>query len=50
MGSRASAGGEPKRLSVDLVIGAHARERADRLLTLHPQRYRQAFDDLRVEP
>lgn len=47
---RASAGGEPRRLLVDFLVGAHARERADRLLTLHPQRYRQAFEDLRIEP
>ena len=47
---RASAGGEPKRLLVDFLVGAHACERADRLLTLDPQRYRQAFDDLRIEP
>ena len=47
---RASAGGEPKRLLVDFLIGAHACERADRLLTLDPQRYRQAFDDLRIDP
>ena len=47
---RASAGGEPKRLLVDFLVGAHACERADRLLTLDPQRYRQAFDDSRIEP
>ena len=46
----ASAGGEPKRLLVDFLVGAHARERTDMLLTLDPQRYRQAFDDLRIEP
>jgi predicted nucleic acid-binding protein len=47
---RASGGGEPKRLLVDFLVGAHARERADRLLTLDPQRYRSAFGDLRIEP
>lgn len=47
---RASAGGEPKRLLVDFLVGAHVCERADKLLTLDPQRYRQAFDDLRMEP
>ena len=46
---RSSAGGEPKRLLVDLLIGAHASERADRLLTLDAGRYRQAFPDLRTE-
>ena len=46
----ASAGAEPKRLLVDYLVGAHARERADRLLTLDPQRYRPAFEDLRIEP
>lgn len=47
---RASAGGEPKRLLIDFLVGAHAQERADRLLTLDPQRYRSAFGDLRIEP
>lgn len=47
---RASAGGEPKRLLIDFLVGAHAQERADRLLTLDPQRYRGAFGDLRIEP
>jgi predicted nucleic acid-binding protein len=47
---RASAGGDPKRLMIDFLVGAHARERADRLLTLDPQRYRSAFGDLRIEP
>jgi predicted nucleic acid-binding protein len=46
----ASAGGEPKRLLVDFLVGAHAHARADRLLTLDPQRYRTAFSDLRIEP
>jgi predicted nucleic acid-binding protein len=47
---RASGGGHPKRLLVDFVIGAHAMERADRLLTLDPDRYRTAFEGLRIEP
>ena len=47
---RASAGGEPKRLLIDFLVGAHAQERADRLLTLDPQRYRSAFGELRIEP
>jgi predicted nucleic acid-binding protein len=47
---RASSGGEPERLLIDFLVGAHAQERADRLLTLDPQRYRSAFGDLRIEP
>jgi predicted nucleic acid-binding protein len=47
---RASAGGEPKRPLIDSLVGAHAKERADRLLTLDPQRYRSAFCNLRIEP
>lgn len=47
---RSSGGGTAKRLLVDFVVGAHATERADRLLTLDPDRYRTAFAGLRVEP
>ena len=47
---RASAGSEPTRLLVDFLGGPNARQRAERLLTLDPQRYRQAFEDLRIEP
>lgn len=47
---RSSAGGEPKRLLVDFLVGAHASDRTDRLLTLDTQRYRQAFPELRIEP
>ena len=47
---RSSAGGQPKRLLVDFLVGAHALERADRLLTLDAGRYHQAFPDLRIEP
>jgi predicted nucleic acid-binding protein len=47
---RASAGGEPRRPLIDFLVGAHAHERADRLLTLDPQRYRSAFGDLRIDP
>ncbi|MDF1521529.1 MAG: PIN domain-containing protein [Trueperaceae bacterium] len=47
---RASGGGHPQRLLVDFVVGAHAVKRADRLLTLDPDRYRSAFADLRIEP
>ena len=47
---RTSGGGPPKRLLVDFVVGAHAQARADRLLTLDPDRYRTAFAGLRTEP
>lgn len=40
---RRSSGNSPKRLLVDFIIGAHASKSADRLLTLDPERYRQAF-------
>ena len=43
---RKSAGGEPKRLLVDFVVGAHALQRADRLATLDRSRYAQAFPQL----
>jgi len=42
---RRSAGGEPKRLLVDFLVGAHASVRADRLLTFDPHRYRSHFPD-----
>ena len=45
---RQSAGGAPKRLLVDFIIAAHASLRADRLVTLDPQRYRQDFPKLRL--
>lgn len=45
---RASGGGEPKRLLVDFVVGAHALAHAERLLTLDPDRYRTAFPDLEL--
>jgi predicted nucleic acid-binding protein len=35
-----------KRLLVDFIVGAHALHRADRLLTLDPQRYRADFPKL----
>lgn len=43
---RDSGGGEPKRLLVDFVVGAHALLEADRLLTLDADRYRTAFPQL----
>lgn len=47
---RTSGGGHAKRLLVDFIVGAHALERADRLLTLDPDRYRTAFEGLRIVP
>ena len=47
---RTSGGGHPKRLLVDFLVGAHALERADRLLTLDAERYRTAFAGLHIEP
>jgi predicted nucleic acid-binding protein len=45
---RSSGGGEPRRLLVDFLIGAHAELRAERLLTLDPTRYTQDFPALRL--
>lgn len=45
---RSSGGGEPKRLLVDFVVGAHSLIRADRLLTLDRSRYTQAFPAIRL--
>ncbi len=45
---RRSAGGAPKRLLVDFLIGAHALLRADRLMTLDAERYVREFPKLRV--
>lgn len=47
---RRSGGGEPKRLLVDFVIGAHALVVADRLMTLDPDRYRSAYPTLVLIP
>jgi predicted nucleic acid-binding protein len=47
---RQSGGGEPRRLLIDFLVGAHAIAKSDRLLTLDPGRYRQAFPGLRVLP
>lgn len=43
---RRSSGGQPKRLLVDFMVGAHALIAADRLLTLDVYRYRQDFPGL----
>lgn len=45
---RRSGGGQPRRLLVDFVVGAHAMHHGQTLLTLDPQHYRQGFPELRV--
>jgi predicted nucleic acid-binding protein len=45
---RRSGGGNPKRLLVDFLIGAHAISKADRLLRLDTSRYREDFPKLRL--
>jgi len=45
---RRSGGGTAKRLLVDFVIAAHANLKADRLMTLDPDRYRKDFRNLRI--
>jgi predicted nucleic acid-binding protein len=45
---RRSGGGNPKRLLVGFLIGAHAISKADRLLTLDASRYREDFPKLRL--
>lgn len=45
---REDRAGQPKRLLVDFVVGAHALLMADRLLTLDFKRYRTAYPDLRL--
>lgn len=47
---RQSGGGAAPRLLVDFLVGAHALLRADQLLTLDADRYRQAFPQLRIQP
>ncbi len=47
---RNSGGNSPKRLLIDFLIGAHALKSADRLFTLDPDRYRQAFPKLELVP
>lgn len=42
--------GLTKQLLSDFVIGAHASERADQLLTLDPKRYSQGFSSLKLIP
>ena len=45
---RASDGGQPKRLLVDFLVGAHATLNADRLCTLDETRYATAFPKLKI--
>ena len=45
---RQSRAGSPKRLLVDFIVAAHALHRADRLMTLDANRYRQDFPKLRL--
>ncbi len=42
--------GLTKQLLTDFIIGAHASERADQLLTLDPKRYAQGFSSLKLIP
>lgn len=39
-----------KQLLTDFIIGAHASERTDQLLTLDPKRYAQGFSSLNLIP
>jgi predicted nucleic acid-binding protein len=45
---RRRGAGEPKRLLVDFLIGAHALIQADRLMTLDPKAYKRDFPELRI--
>jgi len=46
---RISEGGEPKRVLIDFLIGAHASLHADCLLTLDRRRYERDFPELRLK-
>lgn len=41
-----SGGGSPRRILSDFLIGAHAAQRGDQLLTLDPQHYRLGFPEV----
>ncbi len=47
---RKDRAGQPKRLLVDFVVGAHALDSADCLSTLDVGRYRTAFPKLKLVP
>ena len=47
---RSQRGDQPRRLLVDFIIGAHATEKSDRLLTLDASRYRTEFPQLVLLP
>ncbi len=47
---RSQHGDQPRRLLVDFIIGAHATEKSDRLLTLDASRYRTEFPQLVLLP
>jgi predicted nucleic acid-binding protein len=47
---RKDRAGQPKRLLVDFVVGAHALLMTDRLLTLDANRYCTAYPELRLTP
>ena len=40
--------GQSKRLLADFIIGTHAAQHCDRLLTLDPKRYSQGFPNLKL--
>ncbi len=46
---RNSSGGQPKRLLVDFLVGAHALLETDRLITLDPKRYQNDFPNLVIK-
>ena len=45
---RSSGGGEPRRLLVDFLVGAHAELRAEWLMTLDPSRHTRDFPGLKL--
>jgi predicted nucleic acid-binding protein len=47
---RSRHGDQPRRLLVDFLIGAHATEKSDRLLTLDASRYQMDFPLLALLP
>ena len=47
---RKNRAGQPRRLLVDFVVGAHALLTTERLLTLDPKRYRTAYPELELTP